>query len=82
MFKLLYILFVIKLHACINTYKLEFGNTMVKKKEFHISKKPITFNFVDIDKTKIFDKFKRSDKGFKHFIGYNDNNIIRRLCII
>ena len=42
----------------------------------------MTFNFVEIDKTKIFEKFKRSDKGFKHFIGYNDNNIIRPLCII
>ena len=28
------------------------------------------------------DKFKHSDKGFKYFIGYEDDNIIRMLYII
>ena len=28
------------------------------------------------------DKFKRSDEGFKYFIGYQDNEILKPLCII
>ena len=28
------------------------------------------------------DCFEHSDKGFKYFIGYKDDNIIRPLCII
>ena len=30
----------------------------------------------------ISDKFEHWDKGFKYFIGYTNNNIIRPLCII
>ena len=28
------------------------------------------------------DKFKHSDKGFKYFIDYEENDIIRPLCIV
>ena len=37
---------------------------------------------MDIDKIAISDKFKHSDKGFKYFIGYTPDNIIRPFCII
>ena len=37
---------------------------------------------MDIDKIVISDKFKHTDKGFKCFIGYKDDNIIRPLCVI
>ena len=30
----------------------------------------------------ISDKFKHSNKRFKYFIGYKDDNIVRALCII
>ena len=30
----------------------------------------------------ISDKFEHSDKGFKHFIGCKNDDIIRSLCII
>ena len=54
----------------------------VNKKECHRSKKPIALNFVDSDRTVASDKFKHNDKGYKYFIGYLDDDIIRPLCII
>ena len=51
------------------------------KKEFHAPKKPIAYNFLDIDKIVISDKFKHSVRDFKLFIGYTDDNIIRVSCL-
>ena len=45
--------------------KLRFGNAIVNKKEFHVSKKCIALNLVHIDKIVIFGKFKNSPKAFK-----------------
>ena len=61
---------------------LKFDNIEVNKKEFHACKQAIGLNLVDINKIVISDKFKHSDKGFKYFIGYKDDNIVRSLCII
>ena len=61
---------------------LKFDNIQVNKKEFHASKQTIDVNLVDINKIVISDKFKHSDKCFKYFIGYKDDNIVRPLCII
>ena len=62
--------------------RLEFDNIEVNKKEFHVSKQAIGLNFVDTNKIVISDKFKQSDNGFKYFIGYKDDNVIKPLCII
>ena len=62
--------------------RLEFDNIEVNKKEFHVSKQAIGLNFVDTNKIGISDKFKQSDNGFKYFIGYKDDNVIKPLCII
>ena len=60
-----------------------FGNVIFKnKKEFHASKQAIALNLVDTDKIVVSDKFKNSDNGFKHFIGYKEDDIVRPLCII
>ena len=37
---------------------------------------------VNVNQILISDKFGHSDKGFKYFIGYEDDNIIRPSCII
>ena len=52
------------------------------KKEFHGSKPPTALNLVNVNQILISDKFKHSDKGFKYFIGYQNDDIIRPLCII
>ena len=48
-------------------------------RKFHASKQAIALNLVNTNQTLISDKFEHSDKGFKCFIGYIDNNIIRPL---
>ena len=37
---------------------------------------------VDLDRIVVSYKFKHNDEGFKHFIGYLENGIVKPLCII
>ena len=37
---------------------------------------------VNVDQIVISDKFKHSDEGFKFFIGYQEDEIVKPLCII
>ena len=71
---------------------LKFDSVEVNKKEFHVSKQPVALNLVNVNQILISDKLsvklseilisEYSDKGFKYFIGYKDDNIIRPLYII
>ena len=60
---------------------LKFNNIRPNKKEFHKSKQPIDLMSVNVNQIAISDKFKHSDEGFKCFIGYQDNEIVKPLCI-
>ena len=60
---------------------LKFGNVEVNKKEFHTSKQSIALNLVNVNQIVVSDKVKHSDKSFKYFIGYKDDNIIRPLLL-
>ena len=61
---------------------LKFDNVRVNKKEFHKSKQPIDLDLVIVDQIVVSDKFKHSDDGFKYFIGYQEDEIVKPLCII
>ena len=61
---------------------LKFNNIRLDKNEFHKSKHPIDLSLVSVDQVVVSDKFKHSDKGFKHFIGYKEGEIVKPLCII
>ena len=61
---------------------LKFNNIRLNKKEFHKSKEPIDLMSVNIDQIVVSDKFKHSDEGFKYFIGYQDDEIVKPLSII
>ena len=61
---------------------LKFENIRVIKKEFHESKQQINLDLVNVDQIVISDKFKHSDDGFKLFIGYKEDEIVKPLCII
>ena len=61
---------------------LKFNDVQVNKKEFHTSKQLIALNSVLINKIVVFDKSEHSDKGFKHFIGYKEDDIIRPMYYI
>ena len=72
-----FVLLIIKM--CENTIK--FDNIVVNEKEFLKSKQPINLDLVNVDKKVISDKFKHNDDGFKCFIGYKEDDIVRP-CII
>ena len=61
---------------------LRFNKFRLNKKEFHNSKKPIDLLSVNVDQIVVFDKFKHSNEGFKYFIGYQEGEIVKPLCII
>ena len=61
---------------------LKFNNIKVNKKEFRKSKQAIDLDWVDTDKIVVSHRFKYSEEGFKYFIGYQKDDIIKPLCII
>ena len=65
---------------------LKFNNIDINKKEFHKSKQPIVLSVmsmsVNVDQIVVSDKFKQSDEGFKYFLGYQEGEVVKPLCII
>ena len=60
---------------------LKFNDIKINKKEFHISKQAIDLDLVDTDKIVVSDRFKHSE-GFQYFIGYQQDEMVKPLCII
>ena len=60
----------------------KFNNIKVNKKEFHKSKQAIELDLVDTGKIVVSDRFRRGEEGFKYFIGYQEDEIVKPLCII
>ena len=66
-----------------NGNSINFNNENIEKSDFYNKNKKI-FNIDDIDVNKILVSKKEQYgkyNSFKHFIGYNDNNVIRPLCL-
>ena len=61
---------------------LKFNNIKINKKEFHKSKQATDLDSVDIDKIVVSDKFRHNEEGFKYFTGYQEDEIVKPLCII
>ena len=61
---------------------LKFNNIRVNKKEFHKSKQPIDFMSVNTEHIVTSGEFMHSDKGFKYFTGYQEDKIVKPVCII
>ena len=61
---------------------LKFDNIRVNEWEFHKSKQPIDLMSVNTKHIVTSDKFKHTDEGFKYFIGYQEDEIVKLLCII
>ena len=61
---------------------LKFNNTRLNKKEFNKSKEPIDLMSVNVHQIVVSDKFKHNNEGFKYFIGYQEGEIVKPLCII
>ena len=61
---------------------LKFNNIKINKKEFHKSKQAIDLDSVTTDKIVVSDKFKHGEEGYKYFIRYQEDEIVKPLCII
>ena len=61
---------------------LKLNNIRVNKKKFDKSKEPIDLMSVNVDQIVVSDKFKHNNEGFKYFIGYQEDGIVKPLCII
>ena len=61
---------------------LKCNNIWVNKKEFHKSKEPIDLMSVNGDQIVVSDKFKHNNESFKYYIGYQEGEIVKPLCII
>ena len=62
------------------TLKFDDNNKINKKN--NASEQAIGLNLVDTNKIVLCDKFKHSDDGFKDFISYKKDIIVRPVCII
>ena len=67
-----------------NEKTLKFNNIRVNKKEFDKSKQLINLMPVNIDQifVVVSEKFKHSGESIKYFIGYQEGEIVKLLCII
>ena len=61
---------------------LKFNNIRLNTKKFHKSKQPIDLMSVNVDEIVVSDKFKHNNGSFKYFIGYQEDEIVKPLCII
>ena len=60
---------------------LKYNNIKMGQKSFHKLKEPIDLLSVDTDIVVSY-KFKHNDEGFKYFISYLKDEIVRPFCII
>ena len=62
---------------------MKFDHIVVNKNDFHASKEAIALDLVGHCIILVSGKFKHSEYGFKHFIGYlHVDDVIRPLCIV
>ena len=61
---------------------INFDDKKIKKSQFYKNKKLNNINDIDVDKTLVSKKESYGIKNsIKYFIGYNDDGVIRPLCI-
>ena len=62
---------------------INFDDKKINKSNFHKNKKLFSFNDIDVNKMLVSKKESYGTKNsLKYFIGYNDGDVIRPLCII
>ena len=65
-----------------NGNKINFGDKKIEKRGFYKNKKPFHIDDIDVNKILVSKKEPYGTKNaLKYFIGYNDNDVIRPLCL-
>ena len=61
---------------------INFDNKKIKKSNFYKNKKVTKIDDIDVNKILVSKKEPYGTKNsFKYFTGYNDNDVIRPLCV-
>ena len=61
---------------------ISFDDKKIKKSDFYKNKKIFQIGHIDVNKILVSKKESYDTKNsFKHFIGYNDNDVIRPFCL-
>ena len=61
---------------------INFDDKKIKKSNFYKNKKIISIDDIDVNKILVSKKEPYGTKNsFKYFIGYDDNDVIRPLCV-
>ena len=61
---------------------VNFGDKRIKKSDFYKNKKVTKIDDIDINKILVSKEERYGSKNsFKYFIGYDDNDVIRPLCM-
>ena len=61
---------------------MNFDHKKIKNSDFYKNKKLFQIDYIDVNKVLVSKKEPYGTKNsFKYFIGYNDNDIIRPLCL-
>ena len=62
---------------------INFDDKKINKSNFHKNKKLFSWNDIDVNKILVSKKESNGTKNLlKYFIGYNDGDVIRPLCIL
>ena len=61
---------------------LKCNNIKINKKEFHEAKQTIDLGSIITDKIVVSDQFRHIEVGCKYFTGYQEDEIVKPLCII
>ena len=61
---------------------INFNNKKIEKSDFYKNKKIFSIDDIDVNKILVSKKEPYgTKKGLKYFIGYNNNDVIRPLCL-
>ena len=70
-------------HIRMNGKDINFDDKKIKKIEFYKSRKVFQIDDTDVNKILVSKKEPYGKKdGLKYFFGYNDNDVIRPLCLM
>ena len=61
---------------------LKFDNIRLNMNEFHKSKEPVDLMSVNVYQIVVSGKFRHNNESVKYFIGYQEGEIVKPLCII
>ena len=65
-----------------NRKSINLDSKKMKKSEFYKNKKVLWIDHIDVNKILVSKKEPYGTKNaFRYFIGYNDNDVIRPLCV-